>query len=175
MPDVHTLLQRFNETIDVLIDSLQGYSLENVRQQPQAGQWSLGQMYTHIVDDTTYFIEQMKAALATSDNSHESMHEDAKAMFARNAFPDIKIEGPATNTFIPQPENKERLTERLLAIRQTINILFTGIDESKLSGKTAHPGLLYFNALEWLQFAEMHMRHHFRQKERIEKTLGILE
>lgn len=173
MQDVHNLISRFNETIDVLIASLERYSLENLRRQPQAGRWSLGQMYTHIADDTTYFIEQMKAALATPGNSHESMHEDAKAMFARNAFPDIKIEGPATNTFIPQPDNKDGLKNRLVAIKQIINELFNNIDESNLRGKTAHPGLHYFTALEWLQFAEMHMRHHFRQKERIEIALGI--
>jgi hypothetical protein len=31
--------------------------------------------------------------------------------------------------------------------------------------------LLFFNAPEWLQFAEMHMRHHFRQKMRIDDRL----
>ncbi|HEV9036934.1 MAG TPA: hypothetical protein VGQ51_09945 [Puia sp.] len=39
------------------------------------------------------------------------------------------------------------------------------------TGKTRHPGLHYFNSLEWLQFAEMHMRHHFRQKKRIDACL----
>jgi hypothetical protein len=39
------------------------------------------------------------------------------------------------------------------------------------TGKTRHPGLLYFSALEWLRFAEMHMRHHFRQKKRIDEAL----
>ena len=30
----------------------------------------------------------------------------------------------------------------------------------KRIGKTKHPGLNYFTAKEWLQFAEMHLRHH---------------
>jgi hypothetical protein len=39
-------------------------------------------------------------------------------------------------------------------------------------GKTRHPGLLYFSAPEWLQFAEMHLRHHFLQKQRIDAFLS---
>ena len=43
------------------------------------------------------------------------------------------------------------------------------INENSLQGKTQHPGLGYFNATEWLQFATMHLRHHFKQKKRIEE------
>ena len=46
------------------------------------------------------------------------------------------------------------------------------IENNKSRGKTKHPGFNYFNAIEWLQFAEMHLRHHLKQKERIEKNLN---
>lgn len=160
-------LQRFNTTIDFWISALNDYTLAALCQQPAAGAWSLGQMYLHILDDTDWFVEQIKAALATNDNSDRCMHEDAKAMFRNNSFPDIKIEGPATNTYIPQPHNKDQLLQRLLAIKTTVNQL----DFSNTSGKTQHPGLLFFNAVEWLQFAEMHMRHHVKQKKRIDAAL----
>ena len=39
------------------------------------------------------------------------------------------------------------------------------------NGKAKHPGLNYLNASEWLQFADMHMRHHLRQKKRIDDFL----
>jgi hypothetical protein len=45
--------------------------------------------------------------------------------------------------------------------------------KSPFHGKTKHPGLGFFNANEWLQFAEMHLRHHLKQKERIEEFLKI--
>ena len=43
----------------------------------------------------------------------------------------------------------------------------------KYKGKTKHPGLGYFSAEEWLQFAEMHFRHHLRQKKRIDEFLKM--
>ncbi|MBN9299164.1 MAG: DinB family protein [Filimonas sp.] len=173
MASVTILLTRFNETADVLLNALARYSLTTLQQQLQPGAWSLGQMYTHILDDTEYYIEQMKAALATAENTTETMHTDAKAMFANNAFPDIQIAGPTTGIYIPQPESKELLVQRLSSIKATINTLYQSFDDTKPQGKTLHPGLLFFSSLEWLQFAEMHMRHHFRQKERIERALKL--
>jgi hypothetical protein len=163
----HAVLQQFNHTIGHFIKALDNYTLEQICRQPQPGRWSLGQMYRHIIDDTAWFVQQMKACLATTHHINESMHEDAQAMFAANAFPDILIEGPATNTYIPQPPSKDELLQELLTIQNEVNSL----DFSAPSGKTLHPGLLYFNATEWLQFAEMHIRHHFRQKQRIDNYL----
>jgi len=42
------------------------------------------------------------------------------------------------------------------------------ISKSNHKGKTKHPGLNYFSADEWFRFAEMHFRHHERQKKRID-------
>jgi len=162
-------LVRFNQTIQVWIDAVDDYSLEILRRPPQEGSWSLGQVYRHILDDTEWFVGQMGEALATRENGDEDMHEEAKRMFANNSFPDILIQGPATNTVIPQPESKEELTKRLVAIKDAVNALFA--KEAYGVGKTRHPGLLYFSAGEWLQFAEMHMRHHLRQKARIDEAL----
>jgi hypothetical protein len=59
------------------------------------------------------------------------------------------------------------LRAALTAIQRDVH----GIDFSSGRGKAGHPGLGYFSAAEWLQFAEMHLRHHFRQKERLDVAL----
>jgi hypothetical protein len=41
----------------------------------------------------------------------------------------------------------------------------------KRIGKTKYPGLNYFTAKEWLQFAGIHLRHHLKQKKRIDDFL----
>ena len=166
-------LVRFNQTIQLWINAVDDYSLERLQQPPQEGSWSLGQVYRHILDDTEWFVGQMQKALATGEDGDKEMHLDAKRMFANNSFPDIQIKGPATNVFIPQPESKDELRQRLVAIREAVNGLF-GNGAGSI-GKTQHPGLLYFSAGEWLQFAEMHMRHHLRQKERIDEALRFRE
>jgi len=164
-------LERFNATIDTWINFLDDYSFEVLIQKPAPGSWSLGQVYVHILSDTPYHIAQMKAALETSDNRDEEMHPNAKSMFDNNGFPDVQIEGPGTDDNTPQPSSKEELLQNLLAIRADVNGLYKSNDFSKSKGKTRHPGLLFFSATDWLRFTEMHMRHHLRQKSRIDQNV----
>lgn len=173
MENNHRLLQ-FNQTIRVWIEAIDDYSLDQLRQQPREGTWSLGQVYRHILDDTEWFVGQMKAALETSENAQEEMHADARRMFLNGGFPDLQIRGPATDVYIPQPENKDELRQRLVAIQVEVSDLFAAPETADAGGKTRHPGLLFFSAGEWLQFAEMHMRHHLRQKARIDEALRTL-
>ncbi|KAA2243323.1 DinB family protein [Chitinophaga agrisoli] len=165
------LITQFNHTIDQWIAFLDDYTLEMLCQPPREGSWSLGQVYRHIIDDTNYQVEQMLAAAASTANSEGEMRPDGQAMFLRNSFPDIMIEGPATGSYIPQPADKVILRQELLAIRKTVNDLHTSTDLNAAAGKTEHPGFRFFSALEWLQFVEMHMRHHLRQKQRIDGAL----
>ncbi|SFW73435.1 DinB family protein [Chitinophaga sancti] len=166
------VLNRFNSTITAWINSLNDYSIAQLHQAPRPGSWSLGQVYTHIIDDTRYQVAQMKSALFTKEHAGEDMHPDAKIMFANNSFPDMIIAGPATDQRIPQPGNKQAVLQALVQIKNEVNEAWETIDPALATGKTLHPGLHYFSALEWLQFMEMHMRHHFRQKKRIDEVLG---
>lgn len=165
------LLHAFNDTIQKWIDFLDDYTLEMLCQKPDDNSWSLGQVYTHITDDTAWFVEQMAAAMQTQADSDKKMHEHARSMLQNNSFPDVMIEGPATGVFIKQPESKEEVRLKLSVIKAEVNNLYAMFDPSKTVGKTRHPGLLYFNTLDWLQFAETHLRHHLRQKARIDAKL----
>lgn len=166
-----TLLRSFNTTIDAWITALHLYTLEMLCEKPQPDTWSLGQVYVHITNDTQYFIEQMKLAAESNANSDKDMHRDAKAIFNNNGFPDALLTGPATNDSVPQPQSKEALLQSLVSTKEKANRLYTMADIERTTGKSQHPGLGFFSAGEWLQFAEMHMRHHFRQKKRIEDKL----
>jgi hypothetical protein len=44
-----------------------------------------------------------------------------------------------------------------------------------IDDETQHPGLYHFSANEWYQFAEMHFRHHVRQKKRIDDYLKKIQ
>ena len=170
MNTTSTCLQRFDETADKWISCLDNYSLPMLHQQPANGSWSLGQVYTHIISDTRFFIGQMKLALADTENYDKQMRNDAVEILNNNDFPDIQISNPSASQ-PPQPLDKNEILAGLTAIKQDMYelCLANNLDESK--GKSLHPGLLYFNALEWLRLAEIHMRHHFRQKKRIDAAL----
>ncbi len=165
------LQQQFNNTIDAWIGWLDNYSLEMLLRQPGPGQWSLGQVYTHLIADTGYFIDQIRMALSDTSHVAEDMHKAAAAIFANNEFPDRRLSNPFPDEVV-QPVSKEALLAGLLFIKHEINSFFLSHYFSDHTGKAAHPGLLFFTASEWLQFAEMHMRHHFRQKARIDAHLS---
>lgn len=165
------LLQPFNHTIDQWISCLDNYTLEMLHQQPQPGSWSLGQVYMHIIADTGFYVSQIKASLESNSNSEKEMLSAARQMLNNNSFPDMILVGPSVGDSVPQPLSKDGILQSLIKIRNEVNQLAVAFDLSAANGKTEHPGFRFFNALEWLQFAEIHMRHHFRQKTRIDEKL----
>lgn len=164
------IINSLNTTILVWIRALNTYSLDVLQRRPSQYEWSLGQVYQHIIDDTNFFIEQAEASLTCNANSDETMHEDVRHMFANNSFPAMKLANPSNDINMPQPKSTLLLLQQLESIKHAVNG-FNVHDIETCTSKTRHPGLGYFTALEWLQFAEMHMRHHLRQKEHIDKML----
>ena len=171
--NTNQFLVRFNQSIDHWIDALEAYTIDILRQKPHPGTWSLGQVYVHIANDTHWFVEQMKLASANSDSSQEPMKKNGRWILDNDGFPDMLIVGPSVNDSVPQPTSKEALVQQFTNIKEEVNQLCMTVDIEQAIGKTQHPGLGYFSASEWLRFAEMHMRHHLRQKKRIEEAIGI--
>jgi DinB superfamily len=162
-----------NHIIDTWIKELEQYDFTRLCAKPSPEGWSLGQVYMHLIDQTNYYIEQIKICVSTNDNVIEEASPAAKTMFLNNEFPDEIIEGPPENFLTPQPRNKEQLMSSLMNLKEEIKNAEILISKSPFKGKTRHPGLKYFNAREWYQFAEMHFRHHLRQKKRIDDFLKI--
>ncbi|MBI5370832.1 MAG: DinB family protein [Sphingobacteriales bacterium] len=169
---MHT--SNFNDTIDTWISALQHYSFDVLLISPGTGSWSLGQVFMHLLRDSNYYAGQIEYCLTHPENPEGQMNEFAKTLFANNAFPDEKIKGdPASSGEMEMPASKADLIIQLNRLKAQLNYLNNKIAGSTSSGKTRHPGLGYFNAREWLQFADMHLRHHLRQKKRIEEALNI--
>ncbi|MCF3110421.1 DinB family protein [Niabella sp. CC-SYL272] len=163
------LLSGFNSSIELWTGYLNAYTLQQLQQRPAPGSWSLGQVYRHLINDTMFYIEQMETAPATNEHVTAQMTPAAAAIFAVNAFPDRQLENPFNDIHLPQPTSREQLFQQLAAIKEKVNLLFANAGHK--GGKTLHPGFQYFSAAEWLQFADMHLRHHLRQKERIDAML----
>jgi hypothetical protein len=168
------MIQNFNQTVDYLINELEQYDFNCLCAKPSADSWSLGQMYLHLIYDTTFFIQQIEICISNNDHAIEEASSHAKELFRNDAFPDERIEGAPSNAYIPQPESKEQLMNGLTDMRSHMNRLASMISETSFNGKAKHPGLDYFNAAQWLQFADMHLRHHLKQKKRLDAFLGKL-
>lgn len=165
------MISDFNHTIETWLAELDHYDLKKLLNQPSPKGWSLGQVYVHIIRQTTFFLQQVRICSSIREHSTEAASAEAKDMFKNNAFPNLALEGPPTNDHVPQPASIDELRSQLLDLKTEANELAVLLQENPSSGKTRHPGLHYFSAKEWLQFAEMHLRHHFRQKARIDRFL----
>lgn len=165
----------FNDTIDSWINAVQQNSFAQLCTKPSNEGWSLGQVCIHLIEATNFYWDQIIICLASNENAMEEMSPAAKTMFENNGFPDAIIEGPETNASTPQPESKEVLLASLNTLKEKLIRVENSITASRCIGKSKHPGLNYFNAKEWLQFAEMHFRHHVRQKNRIEAFLNTVK
>lgn len=166
-------IDQFNNTIDIWITELEQYRFDELLAKPDAAGWSLGQVFMHVIEDTRYYIEQIEFCLNHCSFISENMSESAKAMFLKNELPDVRIKGdPSVSENVRQPVSKELLQEEMMELKQEMNMIWKKIIDSGRKGKAKHPGLGYFSEQEWVQFAEMHLRHHLKQKERLDILLA---
>ncbi len=163
------LTKEFNHTIDIWINELERSTFARICARPFQDSWSLGQVCMHLMEATGHYLQQARICLSTNDHASEEMSGNAKVMFQNNSFPDELIEGPPSNSATQQPGSKEQLIRFLIDLKKEISDVGILISASAFKGKTKHPGLNYFNAHEWMQFAEMHFRHHLRQKKRLDE------
>lgn len=158
-----------NHTIDSWLQALEKYDFRQLCAKPFPASWSVGQVYMHLIADTRFYIEQINHCIA--DHANEEATPNGRIMLQNNAFPDEVIEGDPNNALMPQPQSKEQLLNDLAKIKTELNVLAAKVLSGTFHGKAKHPGLGYLSASEWLQFANMHFRHHLRQKKRIDDFL----
>ncbi|MBV4357190.1 DinB family protein [Pinibacter aurantiacus] len=168
------LIDDFNDIIDYWIAGLNHYTFEQLSTKPSAESWSLGQLYMHLLENTDFYIDQIAICISNNDFLNEAAANHANEMFRNNEFPDQLIEGPPENAATPQPISKHQLQAALVSLKMKMNRTASLMAKSDFKGKTKHPGLNYFGAEDWLRFAEMHFRHHLRQKARIDIFLQQL-
>ena len=163
------------QTINYWIQCLEDYTNEQFVTSPGPGHWSIGQLYLHLILDSTFYIEQARQALATDDHSGERAKPRAKKMLLENEFPDMRITGDPSHAYIPQPKHKQELANRLVQLQHDISQVSLWQNKKPPVGKSKHPGLGYFDTNEWLQLADMHFRHHLKQKKRIDTFLQNIQ
>lgn len=165
-------LEKFDRSVDSWLNELVKYDLKSLHQQPSPAEWSLGQVFMHLIVETNWFLAQGEHCFVKIENIDEPMSEAAKIMFKNDSFPnEIIKKDPFIIHDIPHPVSIEEVRLGLIQLEIRASNLWDNIASGKKSGKSKHPGHLYFSPIEWLQYSEMHLRHHFRQKSRIDQFL----
>lgn len=161
-----SIFESFLRTHQLWLNWLTDFNLTKLTEVPTSGGWSIGQLYLHLINETNWYLDQAALCIGNDDNAAESMIESAKSMFLNDSFPDIRIKGdPLINDSIPQPDSKELLIDSFQELANRSKEVWADYLKSEFVGKSQHPGLNYFSPEEWVQYADMHMRHHIKQKE----------
>ncbi|WP_019422807.1 DinB family protein [Paenibacillus sp. OSY-SE] len=167
-------LENIGALVEQYRNGLDPYTIEQLRYKANDDQWSLGQMYNHLIQSAMFMQigAIAKCAEAESTDTAEGKSEDGQRIFQMGSFPPIKIKVPDSPQYTPsQPESKEQLAEGLEKVWEQAQSWAAKLHEIPGNRKVKHPKLGYLNALEWFQLIEMHLRHHLRQQATLEQEL----
>jgi hypothetical protein len=168
-------LNQMEASVEEYLKDLEGLNMEQLLRKPAEDEWSLGQMYVHLIQSALYMgIRNMEACRLSSETPEtaEPRTEIGNAVFTSGSFPPIAIKVPASKEYTPQqPESKEQLTEGMKMVIGKMRELEPLLDSIPASRTSPHPRFGALNAKEWFAMTEMHYRHHFLQKKRLEAFL----
>ncbi|BBH23741.1 hypothetical protein Back11_50860 [Paenibacillus baekrokdamisoli] len=165
------------EIIDVYRHALQGYTIEQLQLKPSEHEWSLGQMYNHLINITVgtqlRAIEEC-ASLGEQQPQASAKTEGGEEIFQLGGFPPVKLKGPNTPEFTPRnPETKEELVAALDQVREKVEAWSSRISDISPIPKVEHRRWGWLNAQEWFRLIGMHYRHHLMQKGELDQRLGL--
>ncbi len=173
MAKADKLFQQFEEEWTHWKHALEGYTDEQLIQLTEASGWTIGQVYDHLIM-TTYDLSRdwIPECLATfEETGHLAKTAAGTALFLIGRFPPIraKFAGPAP----AQPQNKAEIETRFDELLESMRSTRDLLNQATQSGKKKHFAFGYLDGWQWYQFITMHLRHHRRQKKRIEGALGV--
>lgn len=175
MSTIETIHQMENSTNHYL-QELDQFTLEQLRQKPSESEWSLGQMYLHLINTALYMqlrnIELCRKGEAGSVVINGAKSEAGVAVFGQGSFPSVRIQVPASPQYTPaQPESKEQIVEGLNMVLVKMKEMEPTLEEISPQMTVAHPRLGELNAKEWFSLVEMHYGHHLHQMDRLKQYL----
>ncbi|WP_261304371.1 DinB family protein [Paenibacillus andongensis] len=170
-------LQAFETIVGRYLIELESLDMEQLIQKPNEEEWSIGQMYMHLIQSAQFMhlhnVDQCLAGSEATVDAMEEKTERGKEAFELESFPPVQIRVPASPHYTPkQPESKEQLTEGFRGVVERMKRTESDLSKVPESKKILHPGFGALNANEWFLLIEMHYRHHLLQLERLKNLLG---
>ncbi|MFP4976497.1 DinB family protein [Paenibacillus sp. CN-4] len=173
--EIKSTLESFQALCADYIRGLETVTPDQLKQR-EDGEWSLGQMYVHLIQSALHMhLRNADSCLTGSGGGELSAGKTPRGVtaFEQGEFPPVRIRVPDSPQYTPaQPESKEELAEGLSRVSRAMEDMSNRLLESESSRVIAHPGFGELNAAEWYRLVEMHYRHHLRQEERLRANLA---
>lgn len=166
----------FELTLERYLQELEHMSDAQLSYKPSETEWSVGQMYQHLIQSAMKMhLANVQLCISPDENSgkkkNQGKTETGEVVFAQASFPPIRIEVPASPEYTPlQPDGRETIIQGINEVRDEIRRLEVLLEGTTLESTLPHPRFGGLNAEEWFALVEMHYRHHFLQLERLKKA-----
>lgn len=173
--DIDNIYKRYANSTQNWINDLNAYTNDTFIMSPAEGQWSVSQVYDHLARVTEKCVNNAK--LCAENHGEIGRSGFGAAIFSlMGSFPPVrmiikKIPIGLENVYLPKQISKEQAREELEIALQCMNDSLDAVKLASTKHRVKHWAGGWFNAHQWYQSAEMHIRHHCRQKKRLDKFL----
>lgn len=161
-------LERFERTLSVWTDALAVYDDHRWLRRPADGGWNIAQVYAHIIDATNSFGFEKITKCAERDEGRPGKTLAGRLVFLIGRIPPVRAKVPGDGAYAPKEISRDVACAELDALGAKVREIIPAVRTAR--GVATHPMLGRLTAPEWLRFMEMHLRHHLRQKARLDKT-----
>lgn len=170
------ILESYIQIVDKWIELIDKYSEEEYYWKPDSKQWSICEIVSHLIV-TANICTQKSIDCSNALGEKRKAGFKTKLFSMMDSFPPIRIEikeipQGLEPMYKPVELSKEDAKKGLIAtidLMKKAESLLSSADENM---RIEHWAAGDFNAFQWFKSVEMHIRHHFRQKERIDKLLN---
>lgn len=132
--------------------------------------WSYSEVYFHIFDASSLSLLQLIASVEGKGKVKPTAFLVKFILFMGRFPPGKKYVAPKTLTERLKKLDKEEITVMIDKFLSRLSLAFPKIQKADLSIKTPHPKMGYLNGGHWLRFIAIHLNHHLKQLNRIEKS-----
>ncbi len=170
------IIETYIQSVDKWIDVIEKYSEEEYYWKPDSKQWSISEIVSHLIA-TANICTQKSIDCSNALGGKRKAGIKTKLFSMMDSFPPIRIEikeipEGLESMYNPRELSKEDAKKGLIATIDLMKKAESMLSSADENTRIEHWAAGDFNAFQWFKSIEMHIRHHFRQKERIDKLLN---
>jgi hypothetical protein len=140
------------------------------QQQKEDGSWSYSEVYQHIFDLSILSLAALDKCLSGEGESKKTHWVPRLILFFGRFPPAMKFKVPETLAPRVRKITREQASNMIDTFLEQLEPYGKKVALADPDVKTPHPRLGYFNAAQWLRFIEIHLKHHLKQLNRIDKS-----
>jgi hypothetical protein len=136
---------------------------------PPDGGWSYAEVYAHIFDLSILSLEAIDRCLSDEARQRKTPFITRAILFFGAFPPTMKFKVPKQFESRVRKISIAEAIELMDEFEQKLLPYTNKLNAAVATQKAAHPKLGYLNAAQWLRFIEIHLKHHLKQLQRIDK------